>query len=241
MLFNKKSLLFLLILFCAGSTIAQHHTVWVKAIVRKPVSKKIHFDGELHFRTQNGWLNNNPFGKKLLLAFRPMIYYKKNKNLTLAVSPLAYFSNYKTIVNESDAAAAPGREYRVSAFAEYRHALQNTFSLFIRTGAEYRMLQTAAKNIIRSRTRLLLRKELKNGLTLAAGDELFLNGSGVPGANFFDHNRVQFLASLHINGNCILELGYIHTNRLLRSSLEYIREESLVFHLIFGILPRKDQ
>ena len=102
--------------FFAPKTVAQEHAnSWFRTTLSIPDTEKIKTDLELQHRRQNDFESNNLFDKNLMYAFRTWIYYKQNKDVVYAISPFAYFSNFKIIQKESDAVAKTTNEYRFSA------------------------------------------------------------------------------------------------------------------------------
>ena len=100
------------IAFFAPKSIAQEHTnIWFRTTLSISVAEKIKTDIELQHRRQNDFNSDNLFDKNLMFSFRTWIYYKQNKDVVYAISPFAYFSNYKIIQKESDAVAKSKNEF----------------------------------------------------------------------------------------------------------------------------------
>ena len=135
--------------FLATKTVAQEHTnSWFRSTLSIPVTEKIKTDLELQHRRQNDFESNNLFDKNLMYTFRTWVYYKQNKDIVYAISPFAYFSNYKIIQKESDAVAKPTNEYLFSASVELQHELANKFFIVDRTALEYRVFEGVMENVI---------------------------------------------------------------------------------------------
>lgn len=134
---NAIILIVTVTLIIASKTVAQEHTnSWFRTTLSVPVTEKIKTDLELQHRRQNDFESDNLFDKNLMYTFRTWVYYKQTKDVVYALSPFAYFSNYKIIQNESDAVSKPLNEYRFCASVELQYELANKLFIVDRTALE---------------------------------------------------------------------------------------------------------
>ena len=226
--------------FFAPKTVAQEHAnSWFRTTLSIPVTEKIKTDLELQHRRQNDFGSNNLFDKSLMYAIRTWIYYKQKKDVVYAISPFAYFSNFKIIQKGSDAVAKPTNEYRFSASAELQHELATKFFIVDRTAVEYRVFEGSIENIIRLRNRLAFRFDFNSKFNTAVGDELFINASGTDTQHIFDHNRIFTNFSYKPNSAVKFDIGYIYISRLTKSNIDLIDESNFNLNFTFTIQKSK--
>ena len=234
---NTIILLVIVTLF-APKTLAQEHTnSWFRTTLSIPITEKIKTDLELQHRRQNDFESNNLFDKNLMYTFRTWIYYKQNKDVVYAISPFAYFSNYKIIQKESDAVAKPTNEYRFTASIELQHQLATKFYVVDRTAIEYRVFEGSIENTTRLRNRLVFRYDLNSRYNLAIGDEILVNTTGTDTQHMFDHNRAFSNFSYKPNSAVKFDIGYIYISRLTKSNIDLIDESN--FYLNFTYTLKK--
>lgn len=225
-------ILLAIITFLAPKTAAQKHTnSWFRTTLSIPVTEKIKTDLELQHRRQNDFESNNLFDKNLMHAFRTWIYYKQNKDVVYAISPFAYFSNYKIIQKESDAVAKPANEYRFTASIELQHELARKFFIIDRTALEYRIFEGSVENVIRLRNRLAFRYNFNTTFNAALGDEIFINSSGTDAQHIFDHDRLFANFSFIPKPALKVDIGYLYIARLPKNNIDLIDENN--FYLNF--------
>ena len=237
---NKISTIILLVIVTlfAPKTLAQEHTnSWFRTTLSIPINEKIKTDLELQHRRQNDFESNNLFDKNLMYTFRTWIYYKQNKDVVYAISPFAYFSNYKIIQKESDAVAKPTNEYRFTASIELQHQLATKFYVVDRTAIEYRVFEGSIENTTRLRNRLVFRYDLNSRYNLAIGDEILVNTTGTDAQHMFDHNRAFSNFSYKPNSAVKFDIGYIYISRLTKSNINLIDESN--FYLNFTYTLKK--
>ena len=234
---NTIILLVIVTLF-APKTLAQEHTnSWFRTTLSIPITEKIKTDLELQHRRQNDFESNNLFDKNLMYSFRTWIYYKQNKDVVYAISPFAYFSNYKIIQKESDAVAKPTNEYRFTVSMELQHQLATKFYVVDRTAIEYRVFEGSIENTTRLRNRLVFRYDLNSRYNLAIGDEILVNTTGTDAQHMFDHNRAFSNFSYKPNSAVKFDIGYIYISRLTKSNIDLIDESN--FYLNFTYTLKK--
>ena len=222
--------------FLAPKTVAQEHTnSWFRNTLSIPVTEKIKTDIELQHRRQNDFESDNPFDKNLMYTFRTWLYYKQNKDVVYAISPFAYFSNYKIIQKESDAAAKPTNEYRFSASVELQHELATKFFIVDRTAIEYRVFEGSIENVIRLRNRLAFRYEINSNYSITIGDEIFINASGTNTLHIFDHNRAFTNFSYKPNSAVKFDIGYIYISRLPQNTIDLFDESNFYLNFTYTL------
>jgi hypothetical protein len=226
--------------FFAQKSIAQEHTnSWFRTTLSIPVTEKIKTDLELQHRRQNDFVNDNLFDKNLMYTFRTWIYYKQNKDVVYAISPFAYFSNYKIIQKESDAVAKPTNEYRFTASIELQHQLATKFYIVNRTAIEYRVFEGSIENTTRLRSRLAFRYDFNSKYNLAIGDEILLNTTGTDAQHIFDHNRIFTNFSYKPNAAVKFDIGYIYISRLTKTNLDLIEESNIFLNFTYSFQKKK--
>jgi hypothetical protein len=222
--------------FLAPKTVAQEHkNSWFRTTLSIPVTEKIKTDLELQHRRQNDFESNNPFDKNLMYTFRTWLYYKQNKDVVYALSPFAYFSNYKIIQKESDAVAKPTNEYRFTASVELQHELANKFFIVDRTAMEYRAFEGSIENTTRLRNRLAFRYDFNPNYNVAIGDEILINSTGTDAQHIFDHNRIFTNFSYNLNSAVKLDIGYIYISRLTKSNIDLIDESNFYLNFTYTL------
>ena len=230
---NALNLIVTITFFLAPKIVAQEHTnSWFRTTLSIPIAEKIKTDLELQHRRQNDFESNNLFDKNLMYTFRTWIYYKQNKDIVYAVSPFAYFSNYKIIQDESDAVAKPTNEYRFTASIELQHQLATKFFVVDRTAMEYRVFEGSIENTTRLRNRLAFRYDYNSNYSVAIGDEILINTTGTDAQHIFDHNRAFTNFSYKPNSTVKFDIGYIYISRLTKSNIDLIDESN--FYLNFA-------
>ena len=191
----------------------------------------------MQHRRQNDFESDNLFDKSLMYTFRTWVYFKQNKDVVYAISPFAYFSNYKIIQKESDAVAKPTNEYRFSASVELQHELVNKFFIVDRTALEYRVFEGSVENVVRLRNRLAFRYDFNSKFNSTLGDEIFINASGTDAQHIFDHDRLFANFSFKPKPAVKFDIGYIYISRLPKSNADLIEESN--FYLNFTCTLQK--
>ena len=170
-----------------------------------------------------------------MYTFRMWVYYKQNIDVVYAISPFAYFSNYKIIQKESDAVAKPTNEYRFSASIELQHELANKFFIVDRTTLEYRVFEGKAENIVRLRNRLAFKYDFNYKFNISIGDEVFINTSGTDVQHIFDHNRLFANFSFKPKPAVKFDIGYIYISRLPKSNADLIKESNFYLNFTYTL------
>ena len=235
---NTIILLVIVILFAPKTIAQQHINSWFITTLSISITEKIKTDLELQHRRQNDFESNNLFDKNLMYTFRTWIYYKQNKDVVYAVSPFAYFSNYKIIQDESDAVVKPTKEYRFTASIELQHQLATKFYVVDRTAIEYRVFEGSIENTTRLRNRLAFRYDYNSKYNVAIGDEILINTTGTDAQHIFDHNRAFTNFSYKPNSAVKFDIGYIYISRLTKSNIDLIDESN--FYLNFTYTLNRD-
>jgi hypothetical protein len=152
-----------------------------------------------------------------------------------ALSPFAYFSNYKIIQKESDAVAKPTNEYRFTASVELQHQLATKFYVVDRTAMEYRVFEGSIENTTRLRNRLAFRYDFNPNYNVAIGDEILINSTGTDAQHIFDHNRIFTNFSYNLNSAVKLDIGYIYISRLTKSNIDLIDESNFYLNFTYTL------
>lgn len=235
-----NNVILITICFFVTKTIAQEHTSsWFRTTFSIPVTEKIKTDIELQHRRQNDFENDNLFDKNLMYTFRTWIYYKQNKDVVYAISPFAYFSNYKIIQKNGDEKTSPKNEYRFSASIELQHELTNKFFIVDRTALEYRVFEGSVENVVRLRNRLAFRYDFNSKLNTSIGDEVFINTSGTDVQHIFDHDRLFANFSFKPRNSLKLDAGYIYISRLPKNSVDLLEESNFYLNFTYTIQKKK--
>ena len=217
----------------------KHTNSWFRTTFSIPVTEKIKTDIELQHRRQNDFENDNLFDKNLMYTIRTWMYYKQNKCVVYAISPFAYFSNYKIIQKESDAVAKPINEYRFTASIELQHELSNKLFIVDRTAIEYRVFEGSIENTTRLRNRLAFRYDFNSKYNLAIGDEILLNTTGTDAQHIFDHNRIFTNFSYKPNSTVKFDIGYIYISRLTKTNVDLIEESNIFLNFTYTLHKKK--
>lgn len=218
----------------------EHRNSWFRTTISIPVATKFKADFEEQLRRQNGFENENPFDKSLLYSFRTWCYYKYSEDISLAVSPFAYFSNYPIIQKQTDATTDPANEYRFSAAIEVQHKMASRLFLVNRTAFEYRIFEGTVENVIRLRYRTGYRYDLNPKFNIGINDEIFINAYGTDDNHLFDQNRVLANLTFKPNDAIKFDLGYIHISRLPKSNIDLIEENNFYLNLTYTLLKKRN-
>jgi hypothetical protein len=233
-------ILVVIVTLFAPKTLAQEHiNSWFRTTLSIPITEKIKTDIELQHRRQNDYENDNLFDKNLMYTFRTWLYYKQNKDVVYAISPFAYFSNYKIIQKESDAVAKPTNEYRFTASIELQYLLATKFYIVDRTAIEYRVFEGSIINTIRLRNRLAFRYDFNSKYNVAIGDEILVNTTGTDAQHMFDHNRAFTNLSYKPNSAVKFDIGYIYISRLPKSNVDLIEENNFYLNFTYTLQKKK--
>jgi hypothetical protein len=237
---KKNSILVVLLVFTfVPKTVGQDHiNSWFRTTLSIPVSEKFKTDLEVQHRRQNDFENENLFDKNLMYTFRTWLYYKQNKDVVYAISPFAYFSNYKIIQKESDAVAKPTNEYRFTASIELQHELATKFYIVDRTAIEYRVFEGSIENTTRLRNRLAFRYDFNSKYNLSIGDEILVNTTGTDAQHMFDHNRAFSNFSYKPNAAVKFDIGYIYISRLTKNTIDLIDESNFYLNFTYTLQKR---
>lgn len=227
----KKFLLITLILF-SRNAVAQHHfNAWFRASASYSFSSKFSSNVELQYRKQNGFGNENLCDKELMQSARLWFSYQQSKQILYAISPIAVFKHSRIIQLQEDELATPVRELRMTAMLKAQTALMPKLFFVTSSKAEYRIFDHQSKDILRLRQLAGLTYQFNDKMEVFASDEIFLNASGASALHVFDQNRILFQFAFSPKPNWKLELGYIHINRLLSSSVDILDDENFFINL----------
>lgn len=238
----KRSIFIIVLVVIAISKVkAQEHTnSWFRITSSIPFTDKFKVDAEGQLRRQNGFENENPFDKNLLYSFRTWCYYKQSEEVTFAISPFAYFSNYKIIQKQTDESASPTSEYRFSVAIEEQHKMTSNLFLLNRTSFEYRIFEGATENVIRLRHRIGLRYDINPKYDLGIGNEIFINAYGTDSQHRFDQNRIIANIAFKPTVSVKFDLGYIHSLRLPKSNIDLIKENNFYLNFTYTLLRKNN-
>jgi Protein of unknown function (DUF2490) len=238
----KPIFLVIIAIISDSKTVAQEHiNSWFRTTLSSPITEKIKADIELQHRRQNDFKSDNFFDKNLMYTFRTWVYYKQNKDIVYAISPFAYFSNYRIIQKESDAVAKPTNEYRFSVSVELQNELVSNFFIVDRTALEYRAFEGSIENVVRLRNRLAFRYDFSSKFNTAVGDEIFINAVGTDAQHIFDHDRLFANFSFKPKPALKFDIGYIYISRLPKSNLDLIEESNFYLNLTYTLKKKKEK
>lgn len=232
---KKNILIIVLIITCLKAKAQEHSNSWFRTTLSAPVAGKFKVDLEGQLRRQNGFENENPFDKSLLYSFRTWCYYKQSDDVTIAISPFAYFSNYRIIQKQTDETANPTNEYRFSAAIEVQHKMVSNLFLINRTAFEYRVFEGTIENVIRLRHRIMFRYDVNPKFNFAIGDEIFINAMGTDAQHLFDHNRIIANIAFKPINSIKFDLGYMHISRIPKSSIDLLEENNFYLNFTYII------
>ena len=234
--FVQNSIIIVLLLLVEQTVWSQEHeNFWFRTTLSIPVTKKFKTDFELQHRRQNNLESSNPFDKNLMYTFRTWVYYKKSKEVLFALSPFAYFSNYKIIQKPTNAFAKPIGEYRFTASVELQNQLVKKVFLVNRTAFEYRAFEGSIENTTRLRNKLGLKYELTEKYSTLIGDEILINTSGTDSANLFDQNRLFANISYQPQPSVKIDFGYLYISRLLKNNTDLIEDNNFYLHFTYTL------
>ncbi len=231
----KRSILIIVLVVIAGSNAkAQEHVnSWFRTTISIPITDKFKTDLEGQLRRQNGFENENPLDKRLLYSFRTWCYYKQSEEVTFAISPLAYFSNYKIIQKQIDETASPTNEYRFSVAIELQHKMTSNLFILNRTAFEYRVFEGAIESVIRLRHRLGFRYDINPKYNLGIGDEIFINAKETDAQHLFDQNRIIANIAFKPTASVKFDLGYMHITRLPKNTIDLLDENTIYLNFAY--------
>jgi len=233
----KRNILIVVLIILIGlkAKAQEHSNSWFRTTLSIPLATKFKIDLEGQLRRQNGFENENPFGKSLLYSFRTWCYYKQSDDVTIVISPFAYFSNYRIIQKQSDETVSPTNEYRFSAAIEVQHKMVSNLFLINRTAFEYRVFEGTIENVIRLRHRIMFRYDVNPKFNFAVGNEIFINAMGTDAQHLFDHNRIIANIAFKLTNSVKFDLGYMHISRIPKSSIDLLEENNMYLNFTFTI------
>ena len=231
-----KNILLIILLFVGHNTYAQHHyNAWIRASATYSFSPKFSTNIELQYRKQNGYGNENLCDKELMQSARLWFSYQHSKQILYAISPIAVFKHSRIIQLQEDEQATPVRELRMTVMLKAQTTLMSKLFFMTSTKAEYRTFDNTNKDILRMRQLAGLTYQINDKMEVFASDEIFLNASGATALHVFDKNRILFQLAILPKPKWKLELGYIHINRMLSSSVDILDDENFFINLNYKI------
>ncbi len=231
----KKFLLVILILFSRNAAAQQHYNAWFRASFNYNLSKKLTSVLELQYRKQNGLGNANFFDKELMHSARLWFNYQNHKNVIWGISPIAVFKHHRIIQKQQDEMAVPINELRLTAMLKTYKEFSKQILFVASTKAEYRLFQNYNNDVLRMRQLLGLRYNFNEKIELSCSDELFLNALGVPNNHIFDQNRMLFQFSFSPKPQWKFEVGFVHINRILSTSVDILDDENIFINLNYTL------
>lgn len=211
-----------------------HYNIWSSGVGVIPLSPKFTIKSEFQYRTQNGYGNKACYDKGLRIGVRNWLWYKRNKHVEFAVSPLAYFSNNKVIENKVDELAKPINEYRFTIAVNLKKAILTNWFLTNRTMLEYRHFKTSM-DAKRLRNQITVKYKLSAKLQPMIFEELVFN---LPKMNNKTQFRLGALLEYKATPKWKVNFGYMHTTLWNNANL---RNENLLLSIGYklGNLDRK--
>ncbi len=231
----KKFLLVILILFSRNAAAQQHYNAWFRASFNYSLSEKHTTVLELQYRKQNGLGNANFCDKELMHSARLWFNYQHSKQILYAISPIAVFKHSRIIQLQEDELATPVRELRMTAMIKAQTTLKSKLFFVSSTKAEYRIFDNTSKDILRMRQLAGLTYQINEKMEVFASDEIFLNATGASALHIFDQNRILFQLAISPKPKWKLELGYIHINRMLSSSVDILEDENFFINVNYTL------
>ena len=235
-----KSVVTVVLLFLAGSLLAQeHYTAWFRGTVSVPLATKFKVDGEFQHRRQNGYANKDMLANDLMFSFRSWVHYIPNEHIKLSVSPFAIFNNYAIIRQPADEHIKPGREIRFSAATELTQSITRKLYFINRPAVEYRTYDNTLPDMVRWRERIALSYHLSKTVNLAIYDDLLLNMAGAINTIAYDQNRWGIDLEYRALPKLKLNVGYMRIVRKPGTSSSLQRENNTILNVTYLLQKRK--
>lgn len=222
-------------IFLQGQNLPTKNNLWTRFATSYSFTDKFRFEAELQYRSQNDIEGTkSPFTNNMLRTIRFNGFYKINNNILLTISPFAYFHQSPIIYTAKDKLKSPSGENRFSIGLESCNRLSSKLSFANRAVIEYRNL-LSADDVIRLRTRFMLRYDINEKQFVNLYDELFTNVMGIQKHSFFDQNRIGLYFNIKPHPKFKIETGYMYALRFNSSTLVDQPENNIIFDLYYQI------
>jgi hypothetical protein len=231
----KKFLLVILILFSRNAAAQRHYNAWFRASFNYNLSKKLTSVLEMQYRKQNGLGNANFCDKELMYSARLWFNYQHSNQILYAISPITVFKHSRIIQLQEDELATPVRELRMTAMLKAQTTLKSKLFFVTSTKAEYRIFDNTSKDILRMRQLAGLTYQINEKMEVFASDEIFLNATGASALHIFDQNRMLFQFSFSPKPQWKFEVGFVHINRILSTSVDILDDENIFINLNYTL------
>ncbi len=197
--------------FTSGMLQAQTHLqAWFRTTLSYPLSTRLRADSEVQYRRQSGSDNGYIPDKSLMYSFRQWLTYRCDEQLSLSLSPLAWFTHYKSIDQPADTLPGLRREFRVSAATEWRQPVGSKIHIVYRSAAEYCFMSGATSPAVRLRYRTGLSYAFGKDLRLSLAGETFLH---LFRTDIMDQNRLMVQADYTISRHIRIDPGFVCISR----------------------------
>lgn len=222
------------------TTFAQHvpyNNSWGRFSLLQPITEKWRGEVEFQHRRQNNYAQptKNAFDENLLSSVRTWIHYQHLEDLSLSISPFAYYLHNDIVVNDVSSYTQQKKEIRFSLAANLKHEIAKNLWVTDRTGFEYRDFTSTTSDFIRMRTRIGLRYEFTEKWNLTFYDEIFLNLKGSEPANFMDQDRLAFILNYKPTSHLRIETGYILITHVPKSENKFLHKNNFLLHLYYTL------
>ncbi len=217
----------------------EHYNAWSRLTTGIPMSAKVRADVELQYRRQNGYANKDMLANDLMYSVRTWLHYQAGKQVKVSLSPLAWFTQYKTIQHTGDEQVMIGHEWRSSAALELQQRLLPGLRAYNRAAIEFRTFTSDQPNVWRLRDRVGFRYDLSGKVMLGAYNELMLNVAGLPVTHVFDQDRLAVELEVKVSAGLSFTGGYLRVARLPASSGALAHDNDLFLNVLITFAQRR--
>jgi hypothetical protein len=77
--------------------------------------------------------------------------------------------------------------------------------------------------------------QINEKMEVFASDEIFLNATGASALHIFDQNRILFQLAISPKPQWKFEVGFVHINRMLSSSVDILDDENFFINVNYTL------
>lgn len=223
--FHAVLLLLLIFLLPKSLNAQSDHNLWLRTTIRLDLQNKFSTAIEWQHRRQSSYTDKSAWATNLLYSFRHWLFYKKSEQLTLSLSPFAYFRHFSYSGQGANFSGVQTTELGFSMASRYKYQLQNEhFHIFNRAAVESRHFNRWSNHSLRIRNRIGLVYQITTSYKISLYNEILVNAYTTRADNFFDQNRVGMQLEYTLK-TLQCTIGYIYIDKTYKA-LENLKQEN---------------
>jgi len=245
----KKLFLFPFLLL-SGSVLAQystHYMSWQRLEWQEKINSNTNFQFIYQHRRQDIEENAQIFTHFFQQSIWTLLHYRPTKNITISLSPFAFFHVSPFAITASDLERSSRKEFRWTVRAGFSQNLNN-WTYLSRYGLEYRLVQSADLKSYQANWRFRFQSRFQRPIhflhektQLIIFDELFVQfGNGFNERfGIFDQNRLFLGLNIPISDKLNVEFGYMNVYQERGILPNFAMQHNLWINCIFQNLFKK--